>query len=174
MLKQPGSPAAGIAGPSPICRLVGEGCRNAAELHRELIAAGLTASYYSVRRCVRRRLVVLGRDSQEEVSAGGLAPRVPSAKQLSFMIIRKPEERDEEEQFRVETLTGIDEELSNALELIAMFAARVRGVLKFTLKDWLTKADASECVEIRGFAMTLRQDEGRAGFELLRARVRAA
>ena len=102
------------------------------------------------------------------------------------------------------TLTSAPGETS-ALDLIVMFAAMVRGVLKLTLKDWLTKADASECVEIRNFAKTLHQDEaavqagmteswsngpvegqvnrlktikrqmyGRAGFEPLRARVRAA
>jgi transposase len=184
-------------------RCLNEGRRNAAELHRELIAAGLSASYYSVRRYVRRRLVALGRAS--EADAPIIEPRIPSAKQLSFMIIRKPDERDEEEQSRVETLTGIDEEMSNALELVVMFAAMVRGTLALTLKEWLTKADASVCAEVRGFAKTLRQDEaavqagmtepwsngpvegqvnrlkmikrqmyGRAGFELLRARVRAA
>jgi transposase len=180
-----------------------EGCRNAAELHREVIAAGLSASYYSVRRYVRRRLVALGRAS--EAGASVIEPRVPSAKQLSFMIIRKPDERDEEEQSRVETVVGIDEEMSNALELVVMFAAMVRGALTLTLKEWLTKADVSVCAEVRSFAKTLRQDEaavqagmteswsngpvegqvnrlkmikrqmyGRAGFELLRARVRAA
>jgi transposase len=184
-------------------RRLNEGCRNAAELHREVIAAGLSASYYSVRRYVRRRLVALGRAS--EAGASVIEPRVPSAKQLSFMIIRKPDERDEEEQSRVETVVIIDEEMSNALELVVMFAAMVRGALTLTLKEWLTKADVSVCAEVRSFAKTLRQDEaavqlgmteswsngpvegqvnrlkmikrqmyGRAGFELLRARVRAA
>ncbi len=179
-----------------------EGWRNAAELHRELIADGQSTSYYSVRRYVRRRLIAMGRESAPDASP---VPRLPSAKQLSFTIIRKPEERDEEEQSRVETLKRIDDELTSALDLIVMFAAMVRGVLTLTLKDWLTKADASECVEIRNFAKTLHQDEaavqagmtepwsngpvegqvnrlktikrqmyGRAGFELLRARVRAA
>jgi transposase len=180
-----------------------EGCRNAAELHRELMEAGLSTSYYSVRRYVRRRLVILGRESEPERSVR--EPRVPSAKQLSFMIIRKPDERDEEEQSRVETLIGIDDEMSNALNLIILFAAMIRGALALTLKEWLAKADASMCAEVRAFARTLRQDEeavqagitepwsngpvegqvnrlkmikrqmyGRAGFELLRARVRAA
>ena len=183
-------------------RRLSEGCRNAAELHRELIAHGQSASYYSVRRYVRRRLIAMGRKSAPNASP---VPRLPSAKQLSFTIIRKPEERDEDELSRVETLKGINDELTSALDLIVMFVAMVRGVLTLTLKDWLTKADASECVEIRNFAKTLRQDEaavqagmtepwsngpvegqvnrlktikrqmyGRAGFELLRARVRAA
>lgn len=186
-------------------RRLNEGCRNAAVLHRELIADGRSVSYYSVRRYVRRRLIAMGRDSTADVSVVRPTPRLPSAKQLSFMIIRKPDERDEEEQSRVETLTGINEELSNALELVVVFAAMVRGALALTLKEWLTKADASGCAEIRSFAKTLRQDEaavqagmtepwsngpvegqvnrlkmikrqmyGRAGFELLRARVRAA
>ena len=186
-------------------RRLSEGCRNAAELHRELIADGQSASYYSVRRYVRRRLIAMGRKSDSDASLVVPAPRLPSAKQLSFTVIRKPEERDEDEQSQLETLKGIDDELTSALDLIVMFAAMVRGVLALALKDWLTKADESACVEIRNFAKTLRQDEaavqagmtepwsngavegqvnrlktikrqmyGRAGFELLRARVRAA
>ncbi|HEY3740524.1 MAG TPA: ISL3 family transposase [Bryobacteraceae bacterium] len=183
----------------------GEGCRNAAELHRELVAKDFDVSYYAVRRYVRRRLVAMGGESAAKNSSSLPVPRVPSAKQLAFTIIRKPEERDDEERVHVEILNGIDDELTGALELVIQLAAMIRGLLAQTLQAWLTKADASACPEIRNFARTLRQDEkavqagmteawsngpvegqvnrlktikrqmyGRAGFELLRARVRAA
>jgi transposase len=182
-------------------RRLNEGCRNAAALHRELIADGLDVSYYAVRRYVRRRLTALGAES----ASGKPEARRPSAKQLSFMIIRKPEERDDEEQSRIDALTSIDDAMSQALELVVQFAAMIRGVLALSLADWLSNADASDCAEIQAFAKTLRQDKeavqaamaepwsngpvegqvnrlklikrqmyGRAGFELLRARVCAA
>lgn len=186
-------------------RRLNEGCRNAAALHRELIAEGQDVSYHAVRRYVRRRLTAMGRGSVSGLSASKPEPRIPSAKQLSFMIIRKPEERDDEEQSRVDALSNLDVAMSRALELFMQFAAMIRGVLDFSLADWLTTADASDCAEIQGFARTLRQDEeavqaamreswsngpvegqvnrlktikrqmyGRAGFDLLRARVCAA
>jgi len=127
---------------------------------------------------------------------------LPSAKELSFTVIRKPEERDDVENARIEALKSIDDELAGALDLAVQFAAMIRGILTLSLSDWLNKADAAIASEIRGFARTLRQDEaaveagmtgpwsngpvegqvnrlklikrqmyGRAGFDLLRARV---
>lgn len=183
-------------------RRLTEGCHNAAALHRELIAEGQDVSYFAVVRYVRRRLTAMGHESASGLLICKPEPRIPSAKQLSFMIIRKPEERDDEEQSRVDALTDLDEAMAGALELFVQFAAMIRGVLNLPLADWLTKCDASDCAEIQGFARTLRQDEeavqaamsepwsngpvegqvnrlkmikrqmyGRAGFDLLRARV---
>jgi transposase len=88
------------------------------------------------------------------------------------------------------------------LDLAAGFAALVRKAADTPLADWLAAAERSGCVELRSFAVGLRQDEaavtaavtepwsngpvegqvnrlrtikrqmyGRAGFDLLRARV---
>ncbi|MDX1970727.1 MAG: transposase [Planctomycetaceae bacterium] len=181
-------------------RRLNEGCRNAAALHRELIADGQCVSYYAVRRYVHRRLAAMGLASNSSAIAS--EPRIPSAKQLAFMIIRKPEERDDEERSRVDALSNLDEAMSRALELFVLIGAMIRSASDLSLSDWLTRADASDCAEIQGFARTLRQDEdavqaaiaepwsngpvegqvnrlktikrqmyGRAGFELLRAQV---
>jgi hypothetical protein len=64
-----------------------DGCRNAAELHRELLAAGHAVSYYSVRRYVRWQLLAAGKDASKPTGPG---PRTPTSKQLSFAIIRCP------------------------------------------------------------------------------------
>lgn len=59
---------------------------------------------------------------------------------------------------QVESLKSL-EELREALDLVILFAALVRGAATMTLKDWLLKAESAACVELRGFAKTLRQDE---------------
>jgi transposase len=140
-------------------RRLHDGCRNAAALHRELVAYGLDVSYYAVRRYVRRRLTTTVGELGPGLSTRKPEPRIPSAKQLSFMIIRKPEERDDEEQSRVNALTGLDEAMARALQLFAQFAAMIRGALNLSLVDWLSNAESSDCPEIKGFARTLRQDD---------------
>lgn len=178
-----------------------EGCRNAAALHRELMNKGHRVSYHAVRRFVRRRLAALGEPRQAD-RMRPQRPRPPSARQLAFVLIRRQEEREVEEQVQLEAVRRIDAELTGALELADEFAAMIRKASVQPLSSWLLKAEQSACAEMRGFARSLRQDEaavaagliekwsngpveghvnrlkaikrqmyGRAGFELLRARV---
>ncbi len=185
---------------------VGRGERNAADLHRELVAQGCRASYDAVRRFVQRRLGSTGRPGPR---VGPLtppaAPAPPSTRQLSFAFIRREEDRTEEQQRHVERLEAGGEPLHEGLQLAAAFAALVRKSATGSLGDWLAKAEGAGCAEMRAFAGSLRQDEaavtaalteawsngpveghvnrlklikrsmyGRAGWKLLRARVRRA
>jgi transposase len=142
-----------------IDRRLNEGCDNAAELHRELTAQGFDVSYYAVRRFVRRCLIATGRQRKHSNSTTAPVARVPSSKELSFTVIRKPEERDAQEQARFDLLKGVDHELASALDLAIQFAAMLRGLLTQPLVAWLTKADASCCPELRSLARSLRQDD---------------
>ncbi|HLW68628.1 MAG TPA: ISL3 family transposase [Gemmataceae bacterium] len=178
-----------------------EGCRNAAELHRELTRQGHQVSYHAVRRFVRRRLLLLGKPRQADQNQNA-KPSPPSARALAFSLIRRPEERDSAEQNQLQAIRGFSAELSQVLDLTDEFAAMTRKSLKQPLADWLHKAERSPSAEMRGFARSLRHDEvavaaglnekwsngpvegannrlkaikrqmyGRAGFHLLRARV---
>jgi transposase len=182
-------------------RLLHEGCRNAAAIHRALLAEGQSVSYYAVRRFVRHRLLSLGvpRPADRERHA---QPNLPSARTLAFSLLRKAESREAEEQNQLQAIKGASLELKAAMELTDEFAAMTRKTLAQPLPLWLEKAEQSCCQEIRGFARSLRRDEaavaaalherwsngpvegainrlkslkrqmyGRAGFELLRARV---
>ncbi len=182
------------------CRLRA-GCRNAAELHRELTSQGYSVSYHAVRRFVRRRLLSLGQPRQADQVAE-VIPHLPSARQLAFAWVRRPEDRDAEENAQLEAVSGVGEELRAGLALADEFAAMTRKTLSQPLAAWLEKAEQSVCPEMQGFARSLRQDEaavaaglserwsngpveghvnrlkaikrqmyGRAGFALLRARV---
>lgn len=189
---------------------------NALELHRQLTAMGFRGSYGSVRRYVTKRLAAAGRKRKRSKAVAGhkgeLANaanpptiRRPSAKQLSFEWVRRPENRKPEEQARLDAIRASSDDLSSALELADQFAALIRKQSPGTLTDWLARAEASTCSEVRRFAEGIRRDEaavhtalteqwsngpveghvnrlktikrqmyGRAGFELLRARMLAA
>jgi transposase len=178
------------------------GIVNAADIYRELRAGGCRASYYTIRRYVRRRRIALGIIARRP----GLPPRVetPSARRLSFAWLRRAENRDVDEVHQVQALHGI-EDIHEPLDLAEQFVAMVRKQLSQPLAEWLARAEHSECSELRGFAKGVRHDEaavsaamteswsngqvegqvnrlkaikrqmfGRAGFKLLRARVREA
>ena len=182
------------------------GGRNAAQLHRELVAQGCRASYESVRRYLTRRLGSTGRPGPR---VGPVQPPTPppppSSRRLAFEFIRRPEDRTVEEQGHVDRLRASGSGLREGLDLAAEFVALVRKAGTLSFAHWLAKAAGSGCVEVRSFADSLRQDEaavaaaliepwsngpvegqvnrlkvikrqmyGRAGFQLLRARVRKA
>jgi transposase len=181
-----------------------EGCHNVAELHRELTGGGHRVSYHAVHRFVRRRLADLGIPRRVDVLQQPRA-RQPSARQLAFAWIRRHEERDEEEQARLEAVRRTDRDWGAALELADEFAGMARKTWNQPLSAWLDKAEQGAYPELRRFARGLRQDEaavtaalrepwsngkveghvnrlkvmkrqmyGRAGSQLLRARVRNA
>ena len=78
---------------------------------------------------------------------------------MAFAWIRRHEERDAEEQGRLEAVRRISRDLSAALELADEFAAMARQTLNQPLSGWLDKAEHCSCSELRGFARSLRQDE---------------
>jgi transposase len=182
------------------------GGHTAADLYRDLVAQGCRASYDAVRRYLARRLGSTGRPGPR---VGPLIPRAapapPSIRELSFALIRRPEDRKAEEQTRLDKLRGCEPILREGLDLAGEFAEMVRKRSELALAEWLAKAEASPCAALGNCAVGLRSDEaavaaawkeqwsngpvegqvnrlklikrqlfGRAGFQLLRARVRFA
>lgn len=185
-------------------RMIREGRSSAVTIHRALSGQGCRASYYAVRRFVRRRRTALGVPSAKGQAEQTTPPRPPSARLLSYEFLRRPENRDSEAQAHVEALLGCDG-LREALDLAGQFVDMVRKRLSQPLADWLANAEQSTCAELRSFANGIRLDEtavtaalteswsngpveghvnrlkaikrqmfGRASFPLLRARLRHA
>jgi transposase len=134
------------------------GGRNAAELFRELQAQGCVAGYDAVRRFVSRRVGSLHRPGPRTAPCVPLPPPPPSARQLSFELLKRAQKRQAEEQARVNRLRGWPA-LREALDLAESFAALVRKEATSSFSDWLTGAEQSGCMELVGFATGLRQDE---------------
>ena len=142
-----------------IDRRIAEGCTNAVELHRELVAQGRRVSYATVRRYVTKRLAAAGEPRTRANAAKPPAPALPSPKQLSFDWVRRREDREDQEQVRLDAIRGQSDKLSAALDLADEFAALVRRQSQGTLTDWLTRAESSPCPELRHFAEGIRRDE---------------
>ena len=144
-------------------RRIGEGCTNSAEIHRELDAQGCPASYHAVRRYVTKRLAAAGKVRDRANAARSPTPPLPSPKRLSFEWVRRREARDDEQQARLDAIRGRSVELSEALDLADEFAALIRKQSNGTLTDWLPKAEAAACPELRRFAEGIRRDEAAVG-----------
>jgi transposase len=138
---------------------IAEGCTNAADLHRELVARDFRGSYNSVQRYVRKRLGVAGRKRERAGAARPSAPPPPSPRQLSFEWVRRPEDRKPNEQRRIDAIRASSDELATALGLADGFADLLRKRSSETLSDWLVKGEASSSPEIRRFAEGIRRDE---------------
>ena len=179
-----------------------EGNTNALELHRQLAGMGFRGSYGSVRRYVTKRLGAAGKKRERINAAKPPASPPPSAKQLSFAWVRRPEDRKASEQARLDAIRAESDELAAGLDLADEFANLIRKRSSGNLSDWLARSEASTNPELRRFAEGIRRDEsavvaavtgkwsngpveghvnrlktikrqmyGRAGFDLLRARV---
>lgn len=180
---------------------IAAGGRNAAELFGQLQTQGCAAGYEAVRRLVTRRLGSMHRPGPRTELCVPPTPPRPSARQLSFELLKRAQKREAEEQARVDRLRMCPV-LREALDLAQSFAALVRQQATVSFSDWLAQAERSGYRELTGFAAGLRQDEaavraalttrwsngpvegqvnrlkvikrqmyGRAGLRLLRARV---
>jgi transposase len=138
---------------------IAEGCINAADLHRQLVLRDFRGSYNSVQRYVRKRLGVMGKKRERAGAARPSAPPPPSARQLSFEWVRRPEDRKPNEQRRIDAIRAHSDELATALGLADEFADLLRKRSLETLSDWLVKGEASSSPEIRRFAEGIRRDE---------------
>jgi transposase len=138
---------------------IAEGKINASELHRELAARGVRLSYGTVRRTLTNRLERAGK-SRPRVNAAKPKPmRPPSPRQLSFDWVRRPEKRTVEAQARLDKIRTASPDLTTALDLADEFKSLIRKQSSGTLRDWLSRAEASPCSEIRHFAEGIGQDE---------------
>jgi transposase len=138
---------------------VAEGQINASKLHRELAASGVRLSYAAVRRYLTKRLGRAGKTRPRVNAAQPKATPPPSAKQLSFDWVRRPEKRTVEAQARLDAIRATNPDLRAALDLSDEFTALIRKRSTGTLKEWLSRAEVSPCPEVHNFAAGIRRDE---------------
>jgi transposase/predicted transcriptional regulator len=136
-----------------------EGLTNVVELHRQLTERGFQGSYGSVWRYVSKRLSAAGKKPERGNTASPSVPPPPSAKQLSFEWVRRPEKRKPAEQARLDAIRARSDELKTALDLGDEFAELIRKRSQGTLSDWLVRGEACLNPELRRFAEGLRRDE---------------
>lgn len=176
------------------------GQTNAAAIYRDLSNQGCLVSYFTVLRYVRRRRRITGTPTSS--SAPSHSPQTPSSRQLAFAFIRRPECRSDEETTYIQALRGIEElqKPLNLTDQFAGMIRRTRPIPLANwlvnaeqshcseLKNFargirqdeaavsaaLTESWSNGPVEgqVNRLKLIKRSMFGRAGFDLLRARVR--
>jgi len=136
-----------------------EGCRNGAQLWRELRVAGFRGGLRVVTEwATRQRLAPLpGRP------ASGFA--APPSRRVARLLTADPQALDAAERGYLDRLLAASPPLALARDLVLRFAAMVRERKAGVLERWLMEADGSE---LSSFATGLRRDEAavRAALEL--------
>jgi transposase len=138
---------------------IAEGFINIADWHRQLTGRGFEGSYGSVYAFVMKRLGAAGKKRERLNAATPPVPRPPSARQLSFEWVRRPEKRKPAEQARLDAIRGCGIELAEALDLADGFANLIRKRSTGTLSEWLTRGETSPDPALRRFAEGIRSDE---------------
>lgn len=145
-----------------------EGCQNAAELYRELVAAGFTGSYYMVGRCLRQW-------RQDPSLAGAVSSpaqpplRRPSGRRVAWLLTRSVEDLSVVETAMIEKLLAACPALSTGRELTMRFIDMVKNRQADALDPWLAEAAAAASPrDLQGFVRGLKADLAavRAALEL--------
>jgi transposase len=139
-----------------------EGCRNAAQITRELKEQGFCGSY-----CVISRLLARWRQSDSSPSmvktpspAAQVVPRQPSATRVVQFLLADPQDLSPEQDSFIDALTTLRPEFKVVAKLSQEFARMLRDRTEDQFDPWIEKTSNKNVPhELRRFAAGLRSDE---------------
>jgi transposase len=143
------------------------GCRNAALLFREIQTQG----YPGCNTMVRAYLATLRKQGPHATQ-----PQRPKPDALSvsprdsrWLLARRPEELDQDEQERLQRLLHASAEVQTVYQLLQAFLTMVRQRQHVQLRAWMEAASASGIAELRSFVAGIERD-----YEAVEAALRLA
>jgi transposase len=134
-----------------------EGCRTATVLWREIRDQGFAYSLTNVQRFVaelRRSDPLPGGRPRTTLTQ----PHGPPPRQAAGLLLRRPEQRTDEQRAYLQHLRGADPAIAMAIDLVADFLVMLRRRAGERLPAWLDAAEASGIGELARFARKLRAD----------------
>jgi transposase len=155
------------------------GCDNGMQLWREISKEGYSGSRALVSRWVAQQRGVLpatadgpgvprrhGRRPRDQ--APQPAQRSLSARRAAWLLVRRRDDLQTEEQTLLDQLTETCSDVAKAYELAQSFTKMVRERTDEALESWFEAVEASGLQDLRSFAAGLRRDEAavRAGLSL--------
>jgi transposase len=146
------------------------GCCNGSELLREIQAQGFTGSRKQLARWIQQRRETPApttptkyHQAQENLPASlreaASRPRRVSARQLSWLLVRRPERLDDGEQAALDQMQNASTDLRAAYSLAQRFGAMVRERRADLFEGWIEAVATSGISELTTFAAGLRRDE---------------
>jgi transposase len=139
------------------------GCRNGAQLFREIKAQGFRGQYSIVSASVGRMRAAQRRVSPGDASAAPSATIVEAAKPLTprgatWLVMRREETLDAQEKQQLAQLQAQEGEVAEAITLTQDFATLVRQRQPAQLDAWLERAATSTVQAFARLASSLRDD----------------
>lgn len=84
--------------------------------------------------------------------------RVPSSRDLIWLVLRRPEQQDAEEQAQLDRLATSHPDVTLGITLVQEFATMVRERQHERLEAWLVRTEASGLAPLMSFANGIRRD----------------
>jgi transposase len=138
-----------------------EGCQNAQQLHRELVAQG----YRGSRVTVWRYLYPWRKEAAESAGKSFPAPvikppkqQIPSARECTWLLLKAETKLSVEDQPRRAALLQL-EKIKQGYELVRSFRQLLAARKGEELDDWIKQVEATEGAPLKGFLHGLRRDE---------------
>jgi transposase len=133
-----------------------QGCRNAAQLFREIREKGFSGSL-SITKAYVRYL--------QSSTTDGKAPRTRtqrakaiSPRELRWLLTRKREKLDKEDQTRLDQLLTVSSEVQTVHVLVQSFLDMVRERKGKQLRTWMDEANMSDIAELKSFVAGIERD----------------
>jgi transposase len=133
-----------------------QGCRNAALLYRELRERGFRGANSSVRAYIAqlRKSTANGTPLCPRTSRG----KVVSPRVLRWLLARKQDELDQDEQTQLNQLLASSEQVRVVYSLLQSFLSMVRERKQEQLRPWMDEARRSGIAELKSFVGGLERD----------------
>ena len=140
-----------------------EGCETATLLWREIQLLGYPGSYKPVVRWIRQRRTRpastgtrIDHDKTQSSSYAS-SPRLPSSKQLAWVMVKDPEQLTDTERLSLDHIQQ-ESTVVKVYELAQQFMAMIKQSRVEQLDPWLTACAVARIRQIQSFAWGIRQD----------------
>ncbi len=133
-----------------------QGCRNAAQLFREIQDQGFSGSL-SITKAYVRYLQSSTHDGKAPRTRTQRAEAI-SPRELRWLLTHKREKLDQEDQARLDQLLTVSTEVQTVHALVQSFLDMVRERTGKHLRTWMEEANQSDIAELKSFVAGIERD----------------
>ena len=132
-----------------------QGCRNGANLYREVVAMG----YPGKRKQVARLVAYLRKQTKAGMTDFSTQPQGLTPRAAVSLLMRRPENVTQEQQQALIQMRHAHSEIEQVMEIVEGFLQMLRTLQGQQLAEWIQQVQQSNIREMQNFIEKLRQDQ---------------
>jgi len=132
-----------------------QGCRNGAQLYREVVAMG----YPGKRKQVARLVTYLRKQTKAGVTDFAVLPQGLTPRAAVSLLMRRPENLTEAQQQALIQMRQVHPEIEQVMESVERFLQMLRTLQGQQLAEWMKQTQQSNIREMQNFVEKLRKDQ---------------